>query len=57
LRAKAPAIFDRQRPITGEVHAVAEALYAVEVLRDFLDRASRGGYEVYAGYGARAVRL
>jgi hypothetical protein len=49
LRAKAPAIFDHERPITDEVHAVAEALHAVEALREFLDRARRGGYEVHAG--------
>lgn len=48
LRAEAPSIFDHERPITDEVHAVAEALHAAESLREFLVRASRGGYEVQA---------
>jgi hypothetical protein len=48
LRAEAPSIFDHERPITDEVHAVAEALHAAESLREFLVRASRGGYEVHA---------
>jgi hypothetical protein len=47
LRSKAPTIFDHERPIDDEVHAVAEALHAVRALRIFLDRASAAGYEVH----------
>jgi hypothetical protein len=48
LRARAPMIFDVERPIDEEVHAIAEALHAVDALRTFFERASAAGYEVRA---------
>jgi hypothetical protein len=48
LRARAPSIFDVERPIGDEVHAIGEALHAVDGLRAFVARASAAGYEVRA---------
>jgi hypothetical protein len=42
LRARAPMIFDVERPIDEEVHAIAEALHAVDALRTFFERARAG---------------
>jgi hypothetical protein len=48
LRARAPTVFDVERPIGDEVHAIGEALHAVEGLRAFVERASAARYEVRA---------
>jgi hypothetical protein len=48
LRARAPSIFDAERPIGDEVHAIGEALHAVDGLRAFVERASAARYEVRA---------
>jgi len=48
LRARAPTIFDEERPIGDEVHAIAEALHAVDALRAFFERARAARYEIMA---------
>lgn len=48
LRARAPTIFDVERPIDEEVHAIAEALHAVDALRMFFERARAAQYQVMA---------
>jgi hypothetical protein len=48
MRARAPSIFDVERPIGDEVHAIGEALHAVDGLRAFVERASAARYEVRA---------
>jgi hypothetical protein len=48
LRERAPTIFDVERPIGDELHAIAEALHAVDALRTFFERAKAARYEVIA---------
>jgi formylglycine-generating enzyme required for sulfatase activity len=57
LRARAPAIFDMDRPISDEVHAVAEALHVADGLRVFVERAIAAKYEIIAAFDGERPRV